>query len=120
MAARYILHSRAVFLGRVARYTLFAIGFLLVSLGFGIWGYQAFAGLGFVDALFNAAMILTGMGPVSPMPDDGAKIFASLYAIYGGAVYPAMTALILYPLLHRMIAVLHLKALQAQENSDER
>ena len=107
-------HSRAEFLARLARYCGFALAFLLISLGLGILGYMRFAGLDFIDALFNAAMILTGMGPVDPMQDDEAKIFSSLYAMYGGAVYPAITALILYPLLRRMIAVLHLEALEAQ------
>jgi hypothetical protein len=50
------------------------------------------------------------MGPVDDMPDDASKLFASLYAIFGGAVYPAVTALVLYPFLHRMLTVLHIQA----------
>ncbi len=38
------------------------------ALGLGVLGYHSFAGLPWVDALLNAAMILTGMGPVSPLP----------------------------------------------------
>ncbi len=88
----------------------FAVAFLVVSLGLGILGYRWFAGLGWIDSFFNASMILTGMGPVDPMPTDGAKIFASLYAIYGGAVYPALTAVVLYPFVHRMMVALHLQS----------
>lgn len=111
------MHSRAAFVARLFKFAGFAAGFLLVSLGLGILGYRFIANLGWVDALYNAAMILTGMGPVDPMPHDGAKIFASLYAILGGAVYPAMTAMVLYPLLHRMLVILHLGAL-AQDEKD--
>ncbi len=61
-------------------------------------------------------MILTGMGPVDAMPDNPSKIFASGYAIFGGAVYPAMTALILYPFVHRMMVILHLQARHTPED----
>ena len=104
------LHSRAEFLARVARYSLFAAGLFFFSFGIGILGYWHFARLGWVDAVFNASMILTGMGPVDQMPDDASKIFASLYAIFGGAVYPAVTAIVLYPFLHRMLVALHVQA----------
>ena len=46
-----------------------------------------------------ASMILTGMGPVDSMPDDTAKLFASAYAIYGGAVYPVVAALSAFVIL---------------------
>lgn len=97
----------------------FALGFLVLALGSGVLGYRYFAGLGWVDAFENAAMILTGMGPVSPMPDDAAKVFASLYALFGGAVYPALTAILLYPFLHRMIRALHLEALEENDDADK-
>jgi hypothetical protein len=104
------LHTRAEFAGRLLRFGLVAVAFLGLSLGVGVVGYRAFAGLSWVDAVLNASMILTGMGPVDAMPDDRAKLFASAYAIFGGAVYPAVAAIILYPLVHRMMAVLHIQA----------
>ncbi|MEZ5886291.1 MAG: hypothetical protein R3D56_05375 [Paracoccaceae bacterium] len=106
------LPSRAAFLRRAAGFILLAGIFLLLSLGLGVLGYHVCSGLGWIDSLLNASMILTGMGPVDEMPDDGAKIFASAYAIFSGAVYPAMTALILYPFLHRMLVILHLQGLE--------
>ncbi len=74
-------------------------------------GYHRIVGLSWVDSLLNASMILAGMGPTDPMPNDASKIFASAYAIFSGAAYPAMTALILYPFLHRMLTILHLQTL---------
>jgi hypothetical protein len=32
-------------------------------------------------------MILTGMGPVDPMKDNAAKLFASAYALFSGVVF---------------------------------
>jgi hypothetical protein len=98
------------FLRRAAGFFLFAAVFLSLALGLGAVGYHQFAGLPWIDAFLNAAMILTGMGPVDAMTDDAAKLFASGYALFGGAVYPALTALVLYPFLHRMLRVLHLEA----------
>lgn len=103
---------RPDFLRRVALFAGFALAFLVVSLGLGMLGYHHFARLGWVDAFFNAAMILSGEGPSNPMTSDGAKIFASFYALFGGAVYPALTALVLYPFLHRMLRAMHLEALE--------
>ena len=108
--SRLTVHSRAQFLRRLTGFVLFGVAFLSVSLGIGVVGYHHLAGLSWIDSWFNAAMILTGMGPASAMPSDTAKIFASVYAIFSGAVYPAVTAIVLYPLVHRMMAVLHVQA----------
>lgn len=104
------LHSRAEFVWHAFGYFLFGMGFLILALGAGVVGYHYFSGLPWVDALLNASMILTGMGPVDTMQDDGAKVFASAYAIFSGAVYPAVTAIILYPFLRRLLVALHLQA----------
>jgi len=112
------IRSRGEFLRHVGWFLTFAVGFLVLSLGLGVLGYHGIVGLDWIDSLLNASMILTGMGPVAAMPDDASKLFASLYAIFGGAVYPAMTALILYPFVHRMMAVLHLQAQSTIGNDD--
>lgn len=113
------LRSVAEFRRHVAGFVAFALGFLVLSLGIGVLGYHWIAGLNWIDSLLNAAMILTGMGPVSPMPDDASKLFASAYAIFGGAVYPAVTALVLFPFVHRMMSVLHLQA-QGDDGASDR
>ena len=109
-------HHRADFLRRLAQALVVSLAFLGVALGIGVLGYRGFAGLGWVDAFQNAAMILGGMGPVDMMPGDAAKIFASFYALVGGAVYPTMTAILLYPFLHRMLRALHLEQLEKDDD----
>jgi hypothetical protein len=76
---------------------------LLMSMLIGIFGYHAFFRLGWVDSLYNASMILTGMGPVNIAPDNSAKIFASFYAVYSGVAFLSVVAIIFSPVVHRFL-----------------
>jgi hypothetical protein len=100
---------RPAFVRRVARSVMVATALLGVSLGVGVVGYHAIAGLAWIDALLNASMILTGMGPVSPLPDTGAKLFASAYALFSGVVFIASTGLIVAPMAHRFLHHFHIE-----------
>lgn len=102
------LAPRHVFYRRLATNAGFALLLILASLAVGIAGYVYFAHMPLVDAFLNAAMILSGMGPVGDLPSDAAKMFAGFYAIYSGIVIIASTGVILAPLLHRMMHAFHL------------
>ncbi len=78
------------------------------SLAIGVWGYCYFFNLGWIDGLLNASMILTGMGPVDPAPNDAAKIFASFYALYSGVAFLTSVAVLFGPVLHRFMHKFHL------------
>ena len=52
------LLDRRSFVRRLTRHMLLAAAVLLVALGIGILGYRLVAGLSWVDAVMNAAMIL--------------------------------------------------------------
>ncbi len=82
---------------------------LLLSLGVGILGYHFIAGLAWIDAFLDAAMILSGMGPISPLHSDAAKFFAGCYAIYCGVALLATTGIILAPMIHRSLHKFHLE-----------
>ena len=86
------------------------ISFVLVAfaLGMGVSGYHYLARLSWVDALLNASMILTGMGPVDVLPSNAAKIFASAYAVFSGLVFISLMALLLAPVAHRVLHKFHL------------
>ena len=105
------LRSRTEFLWRQLRYTGAGLGFMLLSLGMGVLGYHFLAHIGWIDSLLNASMILSGMGPVSNLHGMVAKLFASAYALYSGVVYLAVSAVLLYPLVERLLKILHLRAL---------
>ena len=96
------------YLLRQLRFVLFALVLVGVSLAIGTWGYMHFANYRFVDAFLNASMILGGMGPIGDLPCDGAKWFASFYALYSGIALLTTVAVMLAPLTHRLLHRLHL------------
>lgn len=95
------------FVKRLLRYTFFAVLLLGVSLGIGVLGYHYINDLPWIDALLNASMILTGMGPVDSMKSDTAKLFASFYSIFSGVVFLSTVAVFLSPIVHRFLHKLH-------------
>ena len=76
----------------------------------GILGYHFIADLAWIDALLNAAMILTGIGEIDPLRTDGAKIFASLYALFSGIVFLTAAGAILAPMFHRVLQRFHIES----------
>jgi hypothetical protein len=74
---------------------------LLVSLGIGVLGYHFICGFAWIDALLNASMILSGMGPVDSINNDAGKIFSSVYAIFSGVVFISSVGFLLTPAIHR-------------------
>jgi hypothetical protein len=80
---------------------------IAVSLAIGVFGYRFVAGLSWIDALMNAAMILGGMGPVNELSTDSGKIFASLYALYAGIAFLAIAGVLIAPFAHRLLHHLH-------------
>jgi hypothetical protein len=92
----------------MARCLALACAVLAVALAIGVLGYHARAGLGRVDALRDAAMILTGMGPVDVMTTTGAKRFASGYALFSGVVRISVMGLILGRIVHRVLHRFHI------------
>ena len=102
------LASKAIYRKRVLRYAGFAAELLGISLGFGVIGYHFINGLGWIDSILNASMILTGMGPVDPMQNDAAKLFASVYSIFSGVAFLSIVAVFLSPVVHRFLHRHHL------------
>src|SRR3989442_15709884 len=78
------LLPRRKFMRRLAMHGVTAAAIVAAPLTLGILGYHFVAGLSWIDALLNASMILTGMGPVDVPHSDTAKLFASVYALFSG------------------------------------
>jgi len=102
------LASTKTFARRVALNGLIAMLLLMFSLGIGILGYHFLGKLSWIDSLLNSSMILGGMGPVDKMETDGAKIFASIYAIYSGVILLASVGVLAAPIFHRFLHIFHL------------
>ena len=82
---------------------------VFVSLVAGVLGYHALAHFGWVDSFLNAAMLLGGMGPVGEIPTTSGKVFAGIYALYAGLVLIAVSAVMLAPVIHRILHRFHLE-----------
>jgi hypothetical protein len=100
--------SGRAFAARQLRFSLYSSLLVAFSLMIGVVGYMGTEGLSFMDALLNASMILTGMGPVNAMTNDSAKLFASFYALYSGIAFLTIIALFIAPIAHRFIHKHHL------------
>lgn len=98
-----------LFLRRISLHAGVAFGLLVLSLALGVSGYHALARLSWVDSFLNATMILGGMGQVSPLENDSAKLFASFYALYSGVAFLAFSAVLIAPFAHRLLHRLHLE-----------
>ena len=104
------LLPRRAFYARVARSVALAFAIVMVSLGIGMVGYHGFENLSWLDAFLNAAMILSGMGPVTPMQTTGGKLFAGCYALHSGLALITTLAVIIAPLFHRFLHKFHMDA----------
>jgi hypothetical protein len=78
-----------------------------VALAVGVVGYHYLGEMGWVDALHNAAMILGGMGLVTEVKTNVAKIFSSAYALFCGLIFIMVVAVTLAPVLHRILHKFH-------------
>lgn len=99
--------SHKDFVRRMLVYTGIALGMVAISLGIGVVGYHYCADLEWLDSLYNASMILTGMGPVDKLETAGAKWFASFYALFSGVVFLSTVGIFFAPIAHRLMHVLH-------------
>lgn len=101
------LLPRAGFYQRVVWHVLIAVGLLGASLGMGMVGYVTTEHMPWIDAFLNTAMLLGGMGPVNPPQTSGGKLFAGLFALYAGLVFIVCAALVLTPVIHRVLHHFH-------------
>ncbi len=103
------LLPRGQFYRRVARNAAVGLWLVVFSLSIGMAGYHWLEGLGWLDAFLDAAMILSGMGPVDPLHHASAKIFAGCYAIFSGIALISTAAIVFAPVVHRVLHKFHLE-----------
>ena len=113
-------HERLVpirrFALRLGRAVLLWLALTVVGLAIGMAGYAASEGMSAVDAFVNAAMILSGMGPVTELKTDTGKLFAGFYAIFSGLFVVIATGFVLAPILHRVLHSFHIE--EGKDNDD--
>jgi hypothetical protein len=112
------LLPRRQFYARLARHVLMGLGLVACCLGLGMLGYHAFENMPWIDAFVNAAMILSGMGPVTELKTDSGKLFAGFYALFSGLAFIVMVGVILAPAIHRALHKFHLEDTKLDEKGE--
>lgn len=92
-----------IFVRHLVRNVVIGAAIFFFSLLLGMMGYHHFEKMTWVDAYINAAMILSGMGPVDILHTEGGKLFAGTYALFSGVIFLIVIALVLAPIFHRFM-----------------
>ena len=101
-----------VYRRRVVTAAGLGLGLIVASLAAGIAGYMLTEDLSFVDAFLNAAMILSGMGPLHDPRSTAGKVFAGFYALYSGFAVLGIAALMFAPVVHRIFHRFHIETVE--------
>ena len=108
-AAHHPRHMRRVLARRLLRNAVVVAALIAIALFVGALGYHELEDLGWLDATLNAAMILTGMGPVHQVEHPAGKVFAIVYALGSGVFFLTMVAVLLAPALQHLLHRFHLE-----------
>jgi len=109
---RQRLLSRRRFAGRMLMAIALWCMLAVVGLAIGMAGYAGFEGMSLTDSYVNAAMILSGMGPMGELKTAAGKIFAGSYAIFSGLLLIIATGFVLAPIFHRVLHHFHVESQQ--------
>lgn len=103
------LASRSTFYNRVLTNMTWSLLLILGCLLIGVLGYHFTADIPWLDALHNASMILSGMGPVVEITTVAGKWFSSFYALFSGIMFITNIGILLAPAAHRFFHKLHVE-----------
>ncbi len=109
---RQPLLPRRRFYARLARNGAAGSGIIAGSLVIGMAGYHFLEKMSWLDAFVNAAMILSGMGPVGQLQTSAGKLFAGCYALFSGLAFITSVGVVFAPVFHRFLHRFHLEAEQ--------
>ncbi|HLW11113.1 MAG TPA: hypothetical protein VKU81_00310 [Casimicrobiaceae bacterium] len=104
-----VLASRKIFLSRFRRTASYALALVGITLVVGMIGYHALEHLSWLDAFHQAALLLSGMGPVIDIKSTAGKLFDGIYALFCGVILLASTALLFAPVIHRLLHRFHIE-----------
>jgi len=103
------LASPEVFRRRLVQSGIVGIVMVAISLVVGMAGYHWIESLDWLDSFLNAAMILSGMGPLHTPDTTAGKLFAGIYALYSGFAVLVIAAIAFAPVVHRVFHRFHIE-----------
>jgi len=92
---------------RLALHALAALALCLASIAAGAIGFVVLEGMDWSRGLLNATMLISGLGPAEVPETTEAKIFASIFSLYAGFVFVAMSGILIAPVAHRLLHYFH-------------
>jgi hypothetical protein len=114
IAHAHLRSLRRSLVPRLARNGLIVLALVAAAVAVGAMGYHYLADLPWLDASLNAAMILTGMGPVNQLVTPAAKIFAIGYSLFSGVFFLTMVAVLLAPAANLFMHRFHLEVAERE------
>jgi hypothetical protein len=109
------LAPRGRFLSRIAWVAMLAFALVAVTLAGGVVGYHTIAGLSWLAAFHQAALLLSGMGPVEMSLNDAGRIFEAIYALFCGIALLGSTGILFSPIIHRLLHRYHIEDASADQ-----
>jgi len=105
---------RRLFVLRMVRSTVIAVGVIASGLFIGMSGYHWIGRLGWEESFYYSSMILSGEGPPPDPTLPGPEIvrlhiFAGFYALFSGVTFITMIGVLFAPALHRFLHRFHLE-----------
>jgi len=108
------LASPKKFMSRLFKMASIAFFATMACLLIGILGYHYIGHLIWIDAIHNASMILSGMGPVANIDNVSGKLFSSAYALFSGVAFITNISIFLSPVVHRFLHKMHIEKHEEQ------
>jgi len=106
---RQKLASKSVLAARLGQSAAVGLLIVVVALIIGMIGYSYFGAMDMARAFANAAMILSGMGPLDKLEGTAGQIFEGVYALICGLLFFAVAGLVLAPLFHHILHRFHIE-----------
>ena len=108
-------HKRK-FMIHLTRNIMLGVLFTAIALYIGMLGYHYYESMSWVDAFANASMILSGMGPLTPLLTVQGKLFAGCYALFSGLAFIVLAGIIFSPVIHQFFRKIHLESKEDTTN----
>jgi hypothetical protein len=81
---------------------------VIVTLIIGIAGLTDYEHMSLVDAFANSAMIMSGVGAITPIVSNGGKIFSGIFSIIAGLAFFTIAGIVFSPIVHRLLHRFHI------------
>jgi hypothetical protein len=102
------LAERTAFIKRLMGHLVVVLLVVGGSLALGTIGFNVLGGLDWLDALLNAAMMLTTMGPINTLDTPAGKLFMIFFAFYSQLVFIVAVGVLFAPVVHRIMHSFHM------------